>query len=404
MNFSTQQTKLIQHARSPRMGLVACGAIRSGKTFATGISFASWVLTEAGPRYDHALIGQTVDAAMRNIGFDLVEILRSFGCPAYIDRTYGTRIVIPNRQREVSLWVWGGFDARARKRLQGATLKGLIVDEVALIPEDLFMMAWGRLSPEGSKWWSTANPETPSHWFKKKVIDQKERFDCELLNFKLDDNPSLTQETKDRYANAYTGHFKKRYIEGEWVGASGLIYPIYYEAPEIDAEFILHYAFSLDYGSAGVFAALCFAEHENGTQALGELYYDARERAPQTSDQLIEMFTEWRSKWVEPDFKPTVFVDPGTPVEIKRRLRRTNHIVRNGSNSVIDGIITTGARLESKNLTIANCPMLKEELQGYQWDPKAIERGEEAPLKQNDHAVDALRYYAHTTGRHIRRI
>ena len=32
----------------------------------------------------------------------------------------------------------------------------------------------------------------------------------------------------------------------------------------------------------------------------------------------------------------------------------------------------------------------------YSWDEKASDRGEDAPLKENDHAMDAARYFVRT--------
>jgi hypothetical protein len=38
------------------------------------------------------------------------------------------------------------------------------------------------------------------------------------------------------------------------------------------------------------------------------------------------------------------------------------------------------------------CPRLIQSIQSYVWDAKSITRGEDKPLKQDDHLVDALRY------------
>jgi hypothetical protein len=37
-----------------------------------------------------------------------------------------------------------------------------------------------------------------------------------------------------------------------------------------------------------------------------------------------------------------------------------------------------------------------EEFQAYVWDELAARRGEEKPVKQQDHAMDACRYYVQT--------
>jgi hypothetical protein len=40
--------------------------------------------------------------------------------------------------------------------------------------------------------------------------------------------------------------------------------------------------------------------------------------------------------------------------------------------------------------------MVIKEIGSYRWDPKASDRGEDKPIKDNDHALDALRYAVYT--------
>ena len=42
------------------------------------------------------------------------------------------------------------------------------------------------------------------------------------------------------------------------------------------------------------------------------------------------------------------------------------------------------------------CPNTIKEFGSYIWDQKASERGEDKPVKQHDHAMDALRYFCYT--------
>ena len=104
------------------------------------------------------------------------------------------------------MWIIGANDAKARRRIQGSTLKGLVVEEMTLLPEDFFQMAWSRLSVEGAKMWASYNPEGPAHWAKRKVIDQPERYGANVVPFRLRDNPSLSDEVISRYENNFTKH------------------------------------------------------------------------------------------------------------------------------------------------------------------------------------------------------
>ena len=67
--------------------------------------------------------------------------------------------------------------------------------------------------------------------------------------------------------------------------------------------------------------------------------------------------------------------------------------IRDAENDVTEGIKTLSSYLSMGDLKICrNCRNLIGEIQGYCWDPKAAERGEDAPIKRADQAIDALRY------------
>ena len=44
----------------------------------------------------------------------------------------------------------------------------------------------------------------------------------------------------------------------------------------------------------------------------------------------------------------------------------------------------------------SSCDNLIKEFASYIWDAKAGERGEDKPVKEHDHALDALRYFCMT--------
>ena len=105
------------------------------------------------------------------------------------------------------------------KAIQGTTLRGLIVDEVVLLSQDIFNMSLSRLSEEGAKMWATYNPASPQHWFKRDVVDELDKLDCEHIHFTMDDNPSLSDEIKQRYERSFSGSLEESdIIDGEWAG------------------------------------------------------------------------------------------------------------------------------------------------------------------------------------------
>lgn len=393
-SVSDKQRQLMAHATSSRTSIFAGGAIRSGKTFGVILGYCLWMLKSMS-KADHAILGVSIEAAMRNVGNTMLEVLQDLGVPAYVSKSLGTRIIAPYKGRDINIWVFSAADERSFKRIQGATLGGLLMDEVVLFPESLFNQAWGRLSVEGSKLWATFNPENPTHWVKKKVIDRAQQYDGTVLKFGLDDNPSLPESVKERYRNSYTGHFYNRLIEGDWAGASGLIFPYWQSGEDFE-----HYqtTYSLDWGSASVFCCLDVHSHRRQAFVARELYYDARESIPRTEQQHLDALKAWADEGVGLRGQ-RMYVDPNTPASFKRLVRNEGCVVMNADASVLPGIVTTSSRLQKGEVTIGDCPNLKQELGGYMWDAKASDMGEDKPIKKDDHAVDCLRYYSFNTGK-----
>ena len=252
--------------------------------------------------------------------------------------------------------------------------------------------------------WATFNPASPSHWFKKRVVDNIEDLDGRLIMFHMDDNPTLTPEVRKRYESSFTGHWKKRYIDGEWAGASGLIYPEW-KTSYIRADKPGKPTLSMDWGVSSVFAMLMFKKHGTEQHVVSEYRHDTRTDDLRTEDEHIKAIKAWWSSLNDIGMEGIpVYCDPSTPMTFKRKLRKLGLHVRNADNSVVDGIVSTTTRLNVGEILIGDCPELIKELGSYSWDSRRADRGEDAPLKVDDHLCDALRYYSHTTGKVLRKM
>ena len=401
-HLSAEQNQILCHAVGDKKLAIATGSIRSGKTTAQHLGFALWAARK-GVGYDHALIARNRESAMRNVGFDLIKSFAELGIKSWITNSLGSRIVFRYGGRDNNIWIFGAMDSRSVQRIQGCTLKGLLIDELTNIGFDMWNMALSRMSVRGSKVWATTNPDGPNHWVKKQVIDKLHELNGYQVHCKLENNPGISQEEKDWYRSSFSGVFYKRYIEGLWAGAAGVIYPTWYSSDvQIDKD--VKPVISLDFAIASTFAALMFKPHGSGTVAMSEYAYDAKENGYQrTETEHADAIMEWID--INYSGKPTgiqVYMDPATPVSFKRLLRKYGLRTRKADNTVLSGIVTTGTRLDNRNILIGDCPLLKDELDTYSWDPKAQERGDDEPIKQYDHACDALRYFAHTTGKYQR--
>ena len=233
--FSKKQRKVLNWwCRSSPVrdynGIIADGAIRSGKSVAMSLGFVIWAMSEF-ESCNFAMCGKTIGSFRRNVLFWLKLMLRSRGYSVSEQRTENL-VIVRRGSTENYFYVFGGKDERSQDLIQGITLAGVFFDEVALMPESFVNQATGRCSVDGSKFWFNCNPGSPAHWFKTGWIDKRADKRLLYLHFTMDDNLSLSEAVKGRYRGMYTGVFFKRYILGEWKSADGVIYRQFADEPE----------------------------------------------------------------------------------------------------------------------------------------------------------------------------
>ena len=387
-----------------KQGIIADGAIRSGKTVSMSLSFVMWAMSSfTGQNF--AMCGKTVGSFRRNVLATLKLMLKSRGY-AVEDHRADNMLIIRRGDVENSFYIFGGRDERSQDLIQGITLAGLLLDEVALMPESFVNQATGRCSVEGSKMWFNCNPAGPLHWFKTEWIDKRERKGLLYLHFMMDDNLSLSEEIKARYRSMYAGVFYLRYIKGLWAVAEGLIYTMLTEVCLYDklAPYIPNTAqkmISVDYGTTNPCVFLETWDDGKTVWIEREYRWDSRSEEAQRSGHPQKTDKEYADDMAQfmgsrPEDQCIVIVDPSAASFIQE-LRSRGWLVKPADNEVLDGIRKVSTMLASGRLRInRRCTGLCAEMQAYVWDDKAQERGEEKPVKQKDHGPDALRYRINT--------
>lgn len=274
--FSRKQRKVLNWwCRSSPVrdynGIIADGAIRSGKSVAMSLGFVIWAMSEF-EACNFAMCGKTIGSFRRNVLFWLKLMLRSRGYSVSEQRTENL-VIVRRGSVENYFYVFGGKDERSQDLIQGITLAGVFFDEVALMPESFVNQATGRCSVDGSKFWFNCNPGSPAHWFKTGWIDKRADKRLLYLHFTMDDNLSLSEAVKERYRSTYTGVFFKRYILGEWKSADGVIYRQFADDPErfildeVPADIIIG-TMGLDFGGNGSAHAGCLVGITRGYRSI----------------------------------------------------------------------------------------------------------------------------------------
>lgn len=400
--FSIQQLKLLTWwcDNSPvkdKNGIIADGAIRSGKTVAMSLSYVFWAM-KSFDGMNFAMCGKTISSFRRNVLSFLLPMLEARGYEVSYRRSDNV-LTISSNQAVNYFYVFGGKDESSQDLIQGMTLAGAFFDEAALMPESFVLQATARCSAAGSKFWFNCNPENPRHWFYEKWINEKQRKEKNIvyLHFTMEDNLSLSEETKARYKSMYTGAFYARFILGEWKAAEGLIYDMFSDKNIIavpgEGKLFGSAYVSCDYGTLNPTVFLMWRKYHNKWLCVKEYYYSSRKTRLQKTDA---EYAQDLIDFIGSTPYQCVIVDPSAASFIAELMKRGVKVIK-ADNAVLDGIRRTAMLIQTGELMFAkDCTNTITEFGAYHWDDKAAEHGEDKPVKEDDHAMDAIRYFVST--------
>lgn len=295
-------------------GIVADGAIRSGKTVSMALSYIMWSMASFDGQ-NFAMCGKTIGAFRRNVLGPLKLMMISRGY-RFKDHRSDNLLEVSKNGKTNYFYIFGGRDERSQDLIQGITLAGVFFDEVALMPESFVNQATARCSVEDSKLWFNCNPQGPYHWFKTDWIDKAKEKALIYLHFTMDDNLSLSEKIKAWYRSMYTGVFFRRFILGQWVSADGLIYQQFAEHTEdylIDDSWlkerdksglikneIMYAIIGVDFGgtkSAHSFTLTGFTKGFKEVVVLDEYYCKKRLNPKQLQDNFIDFVKRAKQKY-----------------------------------------------------------------------------------------------------------
>ena len=408
--FSRRQLQLL-HWWRPGSGhehqryVLADGAIRSGKTVAMILSFFLWSQACHTDR-EFIIAGVTTGALKRNVLLPLFSMLEAFSVPYSWKRADGVVTVGSNRYH-----LFGADKENAQDKLQGMTAAGAYADEAALFPRSFIDQMIGRCSVAGSRIFMNCNPNGAYHYIKTDFIDRADEIGLYRLHFTMDDNLTLSPEIRESYARSFAGVFYRQYILGEWVSAEGAVYSMWddrentfslEEEGERDEPFEgMRRWCAVDYGTANPCVFLDVRDDGRTYWIMNEYYWDSAARRRQKTDA---EYAEDLAEFLGGDRNVRIVVDPSA-ASLKAELRNRNFRLLDAKNDVREGIATTAVLIAGRRVRAerSRCPSLQKEIHGYLWDARAAARGEERPVKEHDHAMDALRYLCHTCTSRFRR-
>lgn len=372
-----------------RDGMICDGAVRSGKTLCQSLSFFAWAFYRFNGG-SFALCGKTIASLRRNVAAPVLPLLEQLGfhCEEKVSRNY---IDVTRGRQWNRFYLFGGRDESSASLIQGMTLSGVLFDEVALMPRSFVEQALARCSVEGSKFFFNCNPEHPTHWFYQEWIQKHSEKNMLYLHFTMEDNPSLSPEMRSRYRKLYSGSFYQRFVEGRWTAPQGLVYPMFDHGRHVQDCLGTpnRWLMSCDYGTVNPFSLGLWGYWQGRWYRTAEFYYNARRTGEQKTDaeyyDALERLAGGRR--IE-----AVIVDPSAASFIQCIRKEGRYPVVQARNDVLTGIRCVCSALKAEKLAFsAQCRDTLREFAQYQWESGSLR---DAPKKENDHAMDEIRYFA----------
>ena len=388
-----ESLKLISNSNYRYYALV--GAVRSSKT--TTAALAITYLMNKCPQGDLLIVGVSQATIIRNV---INTMQKVFGDKHVKHNSGQQRVYFCGR----TFWCIGATDDRAEAKIKGSTFAGAIIDEVTEIPENVFLVASQRLSLDGAAMVITTNTDSPHHWFKVNFLDRAEEISLKEINFFLEDNLSLPKKYIEDLKASHLGVAYKRFIEGLWAKAEGLIFPGFDEdcilkgQDPIDSHHKKYFvAVDCGYTNPCVFLKIGTDPYAKPRVWVEDEYYfnSKREGQHKTELELVEDCIQFSLK--SGQTATMVYVDPSAPSFINclnkyGKLHGIRAVAAN--NDVLPGISKIGNMFNLGRLKVhQKCVNLINEIYSYAWDENKSHRGIDDPKKEFDHAIDALRYF-----------
>lgn len=382
MNFSKKQKEFWNNAT--HRWNIKQGATRSGKTYLDYYIIPKRIRSCKGNGLI-VLIGNTKGTLNRNI----LEPMRNIWGEELVGNAAndGTAMLFGKKCHII-----GADKSSQSAKLQGAGIEYCYGDEITTWNEQVFTMLKSRLDKPNSVFDGTCNPDNPGHWFKKFLDSDADIFQ---QHYTIDDNPFNSKEFVENLKKEYSGTvYYDRYILGNWVAAEGLVYPTFSENRHItdlkeDPEGA--YYVSVDYGTSNPTSMGLWCVTKDLAVRVREFYHDSRKKLMQYTDE--EYYTHL-VELTEGHIISSVIIDPSAASFIQTIKRHGKFSVKKANNSVIDGIRTTNTFLQQNKLLFnRSCRDSIREFGIYCWDTGALE---DKVIKQNDHAMDDIRYFCST--------
>lgn len=381
---------------------VAEGGKRGGKNVITTMAFCT--ILEKHPSKLHLIAGVSLATAMLNIldcdGFGVMNYFegrcrlgeyKNRDC-LYVGTSVGEKIIL----------VSGGGKKGDNRYIKGNTYGTAYITEANECHPDFIKEIFDRtLSSPNRKIFHDLNPKSTAHWYYENVLNfhsEKQAanpsYGYNYGHFTIADNMSVSDEQLKTVLNTYDKNsaWYRRDILGERCDMEGLVYPSFDNVVKTEERKYSLYNVSMDYGIQNPTAMLLWGLCEGVWYVVREYYHSGRDTNEQKTD---EQYYNELCKLCGDLPIDYIYIDPSASSFITLVRQKGKYYVRKADNDVIEGIQHTASVLLDKKIMINDCcKNTIREFSLYSWDSDS---GEDRAIKENDHCMDALRYFVQTS-------
>jgi len=382
--------------------LINTGAVRSGKTVVNNALFVNEIIAvrnradQAGVKTPiYILAGVSSKTIVNNIIVPLINDVPFFKIKWDRNGAFtllGVKVVLAYTGTIAGLGA-----------IRGLTAWGAYVNEASLANEEVFKEIETRLSAPGARMILDTNPDNPSQLLKTEYIDEATDPDKQIIvnTFTIDDNEFLDPEYVAVLKAQFTGVFYDRAIRGLWVLSDGTIYSNFDRetmVEDLPADTIFEKDWvSIDYGTLNATVFKRWSLFQGVWYNTDEYYYSGREtRIQRTDEEYTDDLVDFYERNGLDKRHTRVILDPSA-ASFRTSLKKRGFLVKAAKNSVIDGIRAQMAAMNAGKIKwTSKAVNTFKEFGLYIWDETAAHRGEDKPVKEHDHCMDADRYFVYT--------
>jgi len=375
--FVTSQARYVAFISGIGAGKTTAGVMRlAANALSWNIGYTGFVIAPTVPSLRNVIIPELRKWGLMDVGeYNKTEKRLEF--------PNGSEIIFESADND-----------RKIERLRGPSISHFWMDEAATINERAWDIMVGRLR-EGNHLnaFVTTTPKG-ENWIHEKFVDPDTRLDEAdvVKGVPSTDNPHLP-DTYEEIVGEYDGRFYEQEVLGEFVGFDGLVYP-WFDDDNLTDEPPEHYdevAYGVDWGHNNPAVVLTLVRQGDQWTVVDE-WYERRCTVQDHARAAESLVSEWGDG--------PIYCDPSEPANIEQ-FRRDGLAAKQAENDVTPGIQHV-ASLADELQVARSCQNVRNEFNQYQYR----DGGDgDKPLKQHDHAMDALRYclFSHDNQPTIRR-